>query len=88
MGIDFIVLRFAPMNRFHIECVTQDKGDPFSGTEVGEPVPGEHTLDADHEIVAVRGENKLKRFGGGGQIFMDEFRAILIQDTDVHRLRM
>ena len=35
--------------------MTQDKRDAFVGTEVGEPVPGEHTCDCHDETLSIRG---------------------------------
>jgi len=38
----------------HVQGVTEDEIDLLVGTQVGEPVPGEHALDADHQVVTVR----------------------------------
>jgi hypothetical protein len=35
--------------------MTQDEGDAFFSTQVGEPVPGEETLDGDDESIPIRG---------------------------------
>jgi hypothetical protein len=88
MGINFIVLGFAAMNRFHIEGMPKHKGNPFLLTEVGEPVPREDTLYSHDQIVPIGGDDPQERFRGGREILVDEFRAVLIQDTDVHRLGM
>jgi hypothetical protein len=34
MGINFIILGFAPVNRLHREGMAQDKSNPFLLTEV------------------------------------------------------
>jgi hypothetical protein len=49
-----------------------------------QPVPSEDTLHPHHQIVTVRGDDPQKRLGGGGQILLDQLRAVLIEDTDVH----
>jgi hypothetical protein len=85
VGVALLVLGFAPVTRFHIERMPQAKGDPFFGAEVGEPVPREPALDRHDQIVPLGRNNPQKRRGGRRQIFMDEFRAMLIEDTDVHR---
>ena len=64
--------------------MTEDKGDSFLLTQVREPLPGEHTLDADDEILSIGRNHPQQGFGCRRQIFVDEFRAVLIQDTDVH----
>jgi hypothetical protein len=76
------------MKGLHIESMTQDKGNAFLTTEVGQPLPGEPAFDSNDHIVPIGCDDPQKRFGGGGQILMDEFRTALIQDTDVHRLGM
>ena len=72
------------MNCLHIESMAQNKSNPFLLTQVRQPVPSEDTLHPHHKIVTVRGDDPQKRLGGGGQILMDQLRAVLIEDTDVH----
>ena len=52
MSIDAIVFGFASMDGFHIESVSEDKGDVFTGAKIGEPVPGEETFNADDDVAA------------------------------------
>jgi hypothetical protein len=66
--------------------MAQDKGNLFLLTEVGEPLPREHTFDAHDQLLPIGRNDAQKRLGGRRQIFVDQFRAILIPDTDVHRL--
>jgi len=35
-----------------LQGVTKDKGDLLTGTQVGQPVPAEQALAADHKVVA------------------------------------
>ena len=53
MGINCIVLGFAPLKGFHIEGMPQDKSNPFLLTEVREPLPGEHTFDPHDYILSI-----------------------------------
>jgi hypothetical protein len=53
VGVDAIVFGLSAMDRFHIEGVTEDEGDLLFGTEVGQPVPGEHALDGDYEVFSI-----------------------------------
>ena len=61
--IDAIVLGLAPMDGFHVECMTENQGDVLPAAEVGEPLPAEDTLDTDDEVLAVGGDG-LKRGPG------------------------
>ena len=76
------------MNRLHIKRMSQNKGNSFLTTEVREPIPGKHTLDADDEILAIGSNHPQKCVRSRRQIFMDEFRTVLIEKTDLHRPRM
>ena len=76
------------MNRFHRERVAQDKGKPFLLTEVRQPLPGEPTFVADDHILSIRSNHLQKRLRRRREIFVDEFRAVFIQNTDVPRFRM
>ena len=76
------------MNRFHRERVAQDKGTPFLLTEVRQPLPGEPTFAADNHILSLRSNDPQKGLRRRREIFVDEFRAVFIQNTDVPRFRM
>ena len=88
VGVDVIVLGFAPMNRFHIESVPQDKGDPLLGTEIRQPLPGAQAFHSHDEVFPLGSNDPQERFRGGWQILVPQLRAALIQNTDVHRLGM
>jgi hypothetical protein len=55
VGINLVVLGFAPLNGLQRESMAQDKGNPFLLTPVRQPLPGEHTFDADDEVFTIRG---------------------------------
>jgi hypothetical protein len=46
-GVDAIVLRLAAVDGFHVQGVAKHERDVLVGTEIGDPVPGEHALGAD-----------------------------------------
>ena len=48
-GIDAVVLGLAAVDGLHVVGVADQEGELLLGAEVGEPVPGEHALDADHQ---------------------------------------
>ena len=85
MGINLIVLGFAPMNRLHIKRLPQDKGTPFLLTQVRQPIPGETTFHAADEVFPIRGKESEKGFRSRRQILMHEFDAVLIEHADIHR---
>jgi hypothetical protein len=72
------------VNGFHIERVSQDKGNIFLSAEIGEPLPGEDTFNGHDKAVAVGSNGLEKRFRSGFHIAVYEHLAILTQDTDVH----
>src|SRR5438093_4411198 len=53
-GVDAVGFRLTAVDRLHGQGVAQDEGDVLVRAQVGEPVPGEHTLHADHQTVAER----------------------------------
>ena len=63
MGVDLVVLALAAMDCFHIESMSQYKGNSLSDTKVSYPVPGEHALRCHHNVLPV-GSNKLKKCVG------------------------
>ena len=68
-GVDGVGLGLAAVDRLEVERVAQDEGDALGGAQVGQPVPGEQALAADHQAVAVRGQGRqesvgLRRQGG------------------------
>jgi len=70
------------------EGMAEDKGNAFLLTQVRQPIPRKHTLDAHDQFLPIGRNDPQKRLGGGGQILVHQLRARLIQDTDVHRLGM
>jgi len=88
LRLTLLVLGFAPVNRLHREGVASDKGHPFRLTEVCYPLPREHTFDPDDQILAIGSKEASKCLRRGRQIFVDEFRPTLIENTDVHRFRL
>ena len=88
MRIDLVVLGFAAVDRLHGQRMAEDEGDALSGTEIREPIPGEHTFDGDDEIVAVGGDGVQERLGRRLDVAMQEHLAGRIEDAEVHRFHM
>jgi hypothetical protein len=62
----------------------QDKGNALLRTEVGEPLPGKHTLDGHDEPLTVRGDGPEKGFRSGFHVAVQQDFSLLIHDADVH----
>jgi hypothetical protein len=83
VGVDLVILGFTAVDGFHVQGVAEHEGNPLPFAEVGEPVPGEHALGGDGEILAVRGYDLEERLGAGAEILMDLDVSGLVEDTDV-----
>ena len=64
------------------------KGMLLAAAEIGQPVPGEHALDADDQSFAVQADRVEEVVGPAGQVAVNERFARLVDDADVHRLGM
>src|SRR5262249_3420329 len=72
----------------HVQGVAEGEGDGFLLAEVGQPVPGEHALDADHEAVAEGGDGAEEGVGPGRQVAVEDDGAVVVEDADVHGPRV
>jgi hypothetical protein len=84
VGIDAVVLGFAAVHGPHVKRMAQDAGNPLLHAEIGQPVPGEHALAADHDIRAERLQRLEKCLGISADVFVDAHLALGIEDTEVH----
>ena len=84
LGVDLVVFGLAAMDGFHIEGMTEDKGNPVLSTEIGKPVPGKDAFDADDESVAVGRDGLEKRLWGRGHVPVHQGFPSLVEDTEVH----
>jgi hypothetical protein len=84
VGVDLVVLGLAAVDGFHVQSVSQDEGDLLVFAEVGQPVPGEHTLGGDDQPVAVGLDGLQEELGVGAEIFVDDDIVVLVEDADVH----
>jgi hypothetical protein len=81
--VDCVIVGLAAVNGFHSARVSQDTGNIFVSAEIGEPIPGEETVNGHDKAVAV-GRNGLEtRFRSGLHMAVSEHLAILTQDTAV-----
>ena len=73
------------MDRFHVKSVAEHEGDVVQGAQVGDPVPGEHALDADHQSLAKGRQGAEQRLRPARQIAIADHRAGVVQDAHMHR---
>jgi hypothetical protein len=72
------------MDGFHIEGMTEDKGDTFFIAEVSEPVPGEYALDRDDNVFAVGFDSFKEGIGLSMEVLMKQDVPVLVEDTEIH----
>jgi hypothetical protein len=59
-------------------------GHVVFGAKVGDPIPGEHAFDADHDIFKEWENGIEQRFGIGFKVLMHSGFALLVDDANVH----
>jgi hypothetical protein len=69
---------------FHVEGVAENEGDVFLGTEIGDPVPGEHAFDSDHDVLTEGSNGTEKSFRVCVDVLMNPDIATGIEDADKH----
>ena len=68
----------------HGQGVTQGERDALVVTEVGQPVPGEHALAPDHQVLAERLDRAQEGVGVGGQVLLEDRLALVVEDVGEH----
>ena len=88
-GVDAVILVLAPVNGFDLKSVGQDELEAGGLAGIGQPIPAEHALAADRQVVPV-GLDELEKEGEVVvfDIGVDELLALAIHDADVHLARM
>ena len=83
-GVDAIVFDLGAVDGPHVESVTEDERDIFFGTEISEPIPGEHTFDGDDDVFAVRFDHREEGIGLSMDVFMEQDVPVLVEDAEIH----
>jgi len=83
VGVDAIVLGLSAVDGFHVEGMAEDEWDLFAGTEVGEPVPGEHALGGDDEVLTERFDGAKEGAGRGPDLLVEAGLTLGIEDAEV-----
>ena len=87
LGVNAVVLVFAAVNGLEVERVGQDEMDAGVRTGVGEPIPAEHALGADGQVVAI-GRDEFEEIGEVivFDVGVDELFAVAVQHADAIHL--
>jgi hypothetical protein len=88
VAIDLVVLGLSSVDGLHVEGMTEDELDPLPSAEIGEPVPGEHALDGDDEVVTVGRDGLYKGLRMTPHVLVQEDLALPVEDAQVHGLGM
>jgi len=88
LGVDLVVLHLATMHSFHVQGMAEDKLNTFATAEIGKPVPGEHTLDADHQVIPERSNDLEEIFRRRGNVAVYQHHSVSPQNADEHFFRM
>jgi hypothetical protein len=76
------------MDGLHVEGMPKNKRDTFLGTQVGEPVSGEHAFDGNDDPVSIGGNNFEKALRGRLHVAVQQRLTGLVEDADVHGMGM
>jgi hypothetical protein len=68
--------------------MAENEGDVLLDTEIGDPVPGEHAFDSNHDVLTEGSNDTEKSFRVCVDVMMNPDIASGIQDTDKHILGM
>jgi hypothetical protein len=83
-GVDLVALGLALVDVLHGQGVAEGERDALVVTQVGQPVPGEHALAADDQVLAVGLDRPEERLRVGGQVLLEDRLALVVQDVDEH----
>jgi len=86
--IDLVIFCFAAVDGFHVKGMTQDKGNPFLDTKIGDPIPGEHALHGDDNVLPERVNGFEEDLTIGDKVSVQSDFSCLIQDAEIHFVGM
>jgi hypothetical protein len=76
------------MNGFHVKSVAEDKGNLFFPAKVSNPIPGEHTFNANDQVIQVGFNHLHECLGVGFDVLVDQDIPLLIQYADIEAAGM
>jgi len=74
------------MDCFHVQGVAQDKRNVFLCTEVGNPIPGEDTLNGNDNVFAVGSNGLQKYIRVRFDVTVQNDFSLCVENTEVHTL--
>ena len=77
-------VRHSELHASHVQGVAQDKGDSQPGAEVGDPVPDEHALHRDCQVLAVGFNDPHECLRRRLQVLVNQHLAGRIGQAHVH----
>jgi hypothetical protein len=83
--VDAVVLGLAAVDGAHVQGVAEDERDVLTRAEIGHPVPGEHALDADDQVLAVGCQGVEQDRRVGREIAMQDDLVVPVEHAEVHR---
>jgi hypothetical protein len=72
------------MNGFHVQGMAQDERYAMHGTEIGDPIPGEHTFHGDDNVLSERLDDLEENFSICFDISVQPDLPGFIQDAEIH----
>jgi hypothetical protein len=88
LRVDLVIFGLTPVDGFHVKRMPEDKRQPFAGTQVSKPIPGEDAFNTDDQIFPVGRNGLEERFWGGVHIPVEQNLSVLVQDAEIHGARM
>ena len=84
MGVDRVSFGLAAMDGLPLEGMAEDHRDAVCSTKVSQPVPGQHPVGRDDDLIVVRGDSFEQRFGGGLHVPGQQGCPGLVEDAHLH----
>jgi hypothetical protein len=88
LRIDLVIFRFATVDGFHRESMSQDEGHALFGAEVGKPIPGADACNGHHQTGTIGGHGLEQGVGSGFHVAGPQDFPVVAQNTDVHAAGM
>jgi hypothetical protein len=84
MGVDLIVFCFSSVDGFHVKGMPKNKGNVLFYTEISYPVPGEHALYSNHDVLSEGSDDAEKGLLIRFDILVNPYFACGVEDADKH----
>jgi len=82
-GVDAIVLGLGAVDGAHVEGVTENEGEVFSGAQIADPVPGEHALHGNGHVRAKGVEDPQEGLWRSWDLPVEAHLTGVVEDADI-----